>query len=454
MDKYCESLKNILLSKFYYLDIIKNGNFTLKSGISSNLYIDFRKLINYPQLFNYLEELINIMYPDLLNDPMIKLMPIPIGGLPLGNYLSFTKKIPQVIVRDKPKEYGGKKIIEGVYTEEDMFIIVEDVITSGSSIKRAIANLQSFKIDYLNYCAILCICNRSSLSHITITQLDTTYNIPIYSIFTLNEIEQYILKLQHSPDYNINYFAGQSWFSNELYKLALQKQSNLILSCDFMNTQEILNIIENTGSKIVAVKLHLDIIHDNSHIDAFCNELSILKKKYNFMIIEDAKYGDIETIMYEKITKSRMMILEIADAITIHALSGLSILENVDLHIPMIIVSEMSSSDNMLDMNYTKRIIEKLPEIKHLDLLGGLVCQNNIYKMIKPFEYLTMSPGINIDSKQDDSNQQYKIPSKKNKLGLFWIVGRGITNYKNNKIMLQSYLDTYYNLGWQYFITY
>jgi uridine monophosphate synthetase len=453
--EYITSLKNILLNKFYYLDVIKYGDFTLKSGVKSNIYIDFRKLVNYPQFFSYLEQLIDLMYPKLF-EGNIKLMPIPMGGLPLGNYLSFAKEIPQVMIRDKPKDHGTKKIIEGIYSREDSFIIVEDVITSGASIKEALTNLQTYKIDYLEYNAILCICNRGSQSTISIPNTDKT--IPIYSIFSLDDIENYITSVKSGI--LVDYFVSQSIFCNELYNIASVKKSNIILSCDFMSDKEILSIIEETGNKLVAVKLHLDTItskgNDLYNYNEFSDRLIALKQRYNFLIIEDAKYADIEAIMYEKIHQSRLMIMAIADALTIHAISGLSVLENENIKLPMIIVSEMSTDDNMIDVEYSKKIVKKLSDVSTLKLLGGLVCQNNVPKFIRPFEYLTMSPGINLEETRDTNNQRYKIPDndKQNKLGMFWIVGRGITKYKNDVEKLQNRLELYCEKGWNYFINY
>jgi len=468
--EYIKSLKNILLSKFYYLDIIKNGSFTLKNGTTSNIYIDFRKLINYPQFFSYLEKLIDLMYPSLLQKETNKLMSIPMGGIPLGNYLSFAKCIPQVMIRDKPKNHGTKNIIEGVYYDKDDFIIIEDVITSGSSIKESLQNLFNYCINNLKYKAILCICNRGSLENL---EISTIYNItiPIYSIFTLSEIENYLVKFNSLAP--INYFINHTnytnhtnklsdSFQNELYKIATIKKSNIILSCDFMNDKETLSIIENIGENIIAVKLHLDTIKTFNY-EEFFNKLNFLKNKYKLLIIEDAKIADIETIIYEKIYSSRMMINNIADAITIHAIAGLSILENEKIKIPMIIVSEMSSNDNMIDIDYSKKIIKRIRNTEHMyanqsansSLLGGLVCQNNIPKLINPFEFLTISPGINLDDKNDSGNQKYSIPDvKNNKVGLFWIVGRGITKYKDDFKILQSKMELYKETGWQYFITY
>jgi uridine monophosphate synthetase len=269
---------------------------------------------------------------ELVNEtPAVKLMPIPMGGLPLGNYLSFAKCIPQVMIRDKPKAHGTKNIIEGIYSDKDEFIIIEDVITSGTSVKESLQNLFDYGITNLKYKAALCICNRASLEKLDILNRSCNISIPIYSIFTLKEIEDYLVRYNlFAP---INYFANQYKFSNELYKLATIKKSNIILSCDFMNDKEIISMIDRIGNKIVAVKLHLDTVkinneeNNNNYYQLFIDKLKELKQKHNLLIIEDAKFADIETIMYEKIYASRMIINKIADAITIHAVAGLSILE-------------------------------------------------------------------------------------------------------------------------------
>lgn len=448
-----ESLKNIVLSKLYYLDIIKYGTFTLKNGSTSSIYVDFRKLVNYPQLFKYLEELIDIMFPHLLDynsSSNTKLMPIPMGGLPLGHYLSFAKEFPQLMIRDKPKDHGTKRLIEGVYSaEDDEFIIVEDVVTSGTSIKETLKTFAQYNIAGLKFKAILCICNRGHLNNIE--------GIPIYSIFTLDEIQEYVAKL-HNREI-IPYFGNQSTFSNELYSIALQKKCNIILSCDFMSSSDILALISKVGMQIVAIKLHLDAIVFNQyvpyHYEDFLCKLRELKFKYNFLIIEDAKFADIDAIMVEKIHSGRLMIAGIADAITIHAIAGLSILKNKDITIPMIIVSEMSSSNNMITTDYYTRVMEQLRAIENPSLLGGLVCQQEVPKLMKPFEYVTMSPGINLEQSADSGNQRYGVPDKNNnKVGLFWIVGRGITAFKDNSGELEHKMELYRGKGWDYFIVF
>ena len=41
-----------------------------------------------------------------------------------------------IYIRDKVKEYGTQKLIEGQYKKEDRYVIIDDVLTSGGSIKK------------------------------------------------------------------------------------------------------------------------------------------------------------------------------------------------------------------------------------------------------------------------------------------------------------------------------
>jgi len=48
--------------------------------------------------------------------------------------MSLTHDIPMVIRRKEAKSYGTKKMVEGVFNDGDTALVVEDVITSGSSV--------------------------------------------------------------------------------------------------------------------------------------------------------------------------------------------------------------------------------------------------------------------------------------------------------------------------------
>jgi len=316
--KYIQSLKNVIFSKLIHLDMIKTGTFTLKNGTQSNIYMDLRQLVNYPQLFSYLTKLLYLEYPqllDIVSHPDSKLIPIPLGGLPLGFHLSSKQNIPLLMIRDKIKDHGTKRMIEGVISSRDQYILIEDVITSGSSIIQTLDNISGHLAANSsstststnpNIPAIICICNRGNIK--------TLRDIPVFSIFTLEEIQDYISNsLVNISKIGLSYFNYGTTFSNKLYQLALIKKSNIILSCDFMTTQEILDCLQVIGSSIIALKLHLDILQTPNYSE-FITDLNTLKASLHFLIIEDAKYADIDSIMIAKINNSQLEINRIADA--------------------------------------------------------------------------------------------------------------------------------------------
>ena len=47
-----------------------------------------------------------------------------------------------IYLRDKVKEYGTGKLIEGEYKSSDRCVIIDDVVTSGGSMQEAINNLK------------------------------------------------------------------------------------------------------------------------------------------------------------------------------------------------------------------------------------------------------------------------------------------------------------------------
>ena len=138
------------MSKSKLIEVLKKrsvrwGSFTLASGKESDLYVDARLTTLSPEGIQLIVETI---YPMLLPDviaiggPVTGADPI-IGALCL--YAAQQKRpLYGCMVRKKPKGHGGKHWVEGIANlpRGAKICVVEDTVTTGGSLLRAIERLE------------------------------------------------------------------------------------------------------------------------------------------------------------------------------------------------------------------------------------------------------------------------------------------------------------------------
>lgn len=117
---------------------IQLGNFQLKSGAHSPIYLNLRKTISYPDLLRTLSTLAKEKTSSLDFDLVCG---VPYTALPIATCFSLDYNIPMIIRRKEKKSYGTQQMIEGEFTSGQSCLIIEDVITTGSSIIETAASL-------------------------------------------------------------------------------------------------------------------------------------------------------------------------------------------------------------------------------------------------------------------------------------------------------------------------
>jgi orotate phosphoribosyltransferase len=127
----------------YKNDVIKFGNFTLASGKDSSYYIDLRLVPSFPHQFRkMIKNLQNLIIEKVGLDDFDSLASVPTGGLVVTSALAIETVKPLIYVRNKPKEHGTTKSIEGKISAGMKVVMVDDVMTTGTSVLNGIKQLK------------------------------------------------------------------------------------------------------------------------------------------------------------------------------------------------------------------------------------------------------------------------------------------------------------------------
>jgi len=127
--------------------------FTWASGWKSPIYCDNRKTLSYPEIRNEIRDsfvkTINEKYgrPDVIAG-------VATGAIAIGALVADAMNLPFIYVRPKPKEHGLGNMIEGEIPMGKKAVVIEDLISTGTSSLKAVEALRNADVDVLGMLAI------------------------------------------------------------------------------------------------------------------------------------------------------------------------------------------------------------------------------------------------------------------------------------------------------------
>ena len=122
--------RDALMINMFKIGAIKFGNFKMKSGLMTPVYIDLRVLVSAPKVLKEIAQ----EYVKILKKLSFKRMiGLPYTALPIVANIAAINNKPWIYMRKEVKEYGTKKAIEGAYNTGEKIVMIDDMITNGLS---------------------------------------------------------------------------------------------------------------------------------------------------------------------------------------------------------------------------------------------------------------------------------------------------------------------------------
>jgi uridine monophosphate synthetase len=165
---------------------VQFGQFRLKSGDISPVYLDLRLLVSQPATLRRAARSMQALVAALTFD---RIAAIPLAGLPIGVALSLSMEAPLIYPRLQEKAHGTGRFIEGLYEAGETALVVDDVISRGDS---KLESLQLLEAAGLKVTDMIVVVDRQMGGVETLKARGYT----VHCVLTLQEILDTLLSLQ------------------------------------------------------------------------------------------------------------------------------------------------------------------------------------------------------------------------------------------------------------------
>lgn len=120
------------------------GTFKLTSGKISPYYIDLRVVPSFPDAF----ERVCDFYTDFIKKEIgvknfDRIAGVPVAGMPFASSIAYNSKKPFLYIRRGVRLHGRQRRVEGVLASGDRVLIVDDLVTTGLSLRKAVKSVRA-----------------------------------------------------------------------------------------------------------------------------------------------------------------------------------------------------------------------------------------------------------------------------------------------------------------------
>ncbi len=160
---------------------VRFGQFTLKSGLQSPIYLDLRLLVGHPRL---LQQVASAYLPVLRRLSFDRLAALPYAALPIVTAICLQSGWALVYPRKESKAYGTRASVEGVFLPGERVAVVDDLATTGGSKFEAIEKLAAAGLQVQDVVVLI---DRQSGA----AQALAAKGFRLHTVFTLTQLLDY-----------------------------------------------------------------------------------------------------------------------------------------------------------------------------------------------------------------------------------------------------------------------
>ncbi|MEC7694553.1 MAG: orotidine-5'-phosphate decarboxylase [Candidatus Thermoplasmatota archaeon] len=241
--------------------------------------------------------------------------------------------------------------------------------------------------------------------------------------------------------------------SHEYMRISSEKNSLVVLAADLPSVGGIIDLIESVGSKVCALKTHVDMVDDFS-MDSWKNLVEVAKSN-DVLLFEDRKFADIGSVAQTQMG-GLYNIQSWADVVTCHSVSGPDVVDGIAAGWEeaervggVLLLAQMSSSGNLLDDSYGDRTLEIGNVSPHvMGYIGNGSSPIELKRLRSKVGEGRMiwTPGVSLSAKEGVLGQRYGNPAEAVISGSdAIIVGSGIHGSEDAFSAAQDYASASWN---------
>lgn len=334
-------------------NIIRFGNFILSDGSVSEYCFDMKKIYSNSDLFN---EIVDIMVNRIRShtfDNYDYICGVPFGSIPLATAISLQLNKPILYIRKEKKTYGNKSQIEGTFNIGDTVLLIDDILTTGSSILKTknilinngllpigfavCINKQTGSFEYIknsDFTGVFIYKISGIMNNLNSSKLITAFDFNKFESSFMVENTSFQKKMDKIKK-NKEYLKKRDFEFNKIQQIIVSliedKKTNICLDLtDKTSWKDCKNLIELLGPYIVLLKIDIESLIDFENIKMFVFEIRALIKKHKFIVINNCNY-DISDL--NKLTNSYLLYNEWATIVTFRSTNNhIELFDKINKH--------------------------------------------------------------------------------------------------------------------------